>query len=102
MGIKYSSDLSDTNDSVYLSDSVSVTTTEVEAKVGVSAEPERQFVRIYNKGPQTIYFGPTGVTSLTGEPLRKNQHVEIAARDGIGIYMVTDTGTATVIVQEIG
>ena len=102
MGIKYNSDYSDTNDKVYLSGAVSVNTTEIEAKVGASAEPVRQFVRIHNKGNATIFFGPTGVTSATGEPLRKNQWVEIAARDGINIFLITDSGTATAIVQEIG
>jgi len=102
MGLEYSGELSDTNGSVYLSGPQNVSTTETEAMVGGSAEPSRQFVRIHNKGSQTVYFGPTGVTSLTGEPLKKNQSVEIAARDSIGVFLVTDSGTATVIVQEIG
>lgn len=101
MPINRSSDLSDTNSSVYVSGSVTVTTSQTEAKVGASRESDRQFVRIYNDGNDIIYFGPSGVTTSTGEPLNKRQHVEIAITD-IGVYMICATGTVDVIVQEIG
>ena len=94
MALKYSSDLSDTNARVYIVGTKNVTTTEVEASVGVTAHPDRQFVRIYNDGPETIYFGPSGITSSTGEPIRKKQWVEIAARDSLEVYIITDSATA--------
>lgn len=101
MGINESSNYSDTNESVYLQGVVTVGVTEVEAKVGASRSPLRQFVRLYNKGTGTIYFGPTGVNSTIGEPLAKKQSVEIAASD-LGVYMIAGTGTVDVIVTEIG
>ena len=101
MAINLSSDTSDTNSTVYLSGPQTVTTSEVEAKVGGSREVNRQTLSIYNDGSSTIYFGPTGVTSSTGEPLLKKQRVEIPVSD-IGVYMITASGSSTVIIQELG
>ena len=101
MAINESSNFSDTNESTYVSGSVTVGTSEVEAKVGGSRDSLRQFVTIYNGGNATIYFGPSGITTSTGEPLEKKQKVEIAVSD-IGVFMITAAGTSDVIVQEIG
>ena len=101
-GLKYDSDLSDTNSNVYLSGTVTVTVSGVEAKVGSTSEENRQFVRIYNKGNQTVYFGPSGLNFDDMEPLFKKQSVEIAATNLIEVFLKTETGTSDVIVQEIG
>ena len=101
MGVNESSNYSDTNESTYLSGPQTVLTTEVEAKVGATRVTGRQFVRIYNDGTNTIWFGPTGLSTTTGEPLFKKQSVEVAAAD-LGVFMITDSGTVSVIIQEIG
>lgn len=102
MGLKYSADLSDTNASVYLSGRVTVDTTGVEAKVGVTAETERQFVRVYNDGAETVYFGPSGLATTDMEPLKKKQWMELAATSDLNITLKTASGTSDVIIQEIG
>lgn len=102
MGLKYSSDYSDTNASIYLSGRITVTAVGVSAQVGVSAADGRQFVNIYNDGNQTIYFGPSGLATTDMEPLKKKQRVEIAATDMLDIVLKTASGTSDVIIQEIG
>ena len=102
MGISHNPDKSDVNNTDYLSGSVAVSTTQIEAKVGGAPLDKRQGITITNKGPNTLYYGPTGVTAATGDPLVKNQFVSIPAGDCISIFMICDTGqSATAIVQEI-
>lgn len=102
MAIKYNPNYSDTNESVYLSGTVTVNTTGVEAKVEATAAEGRQFVSIYNKGNSTIYFGPSELSTSDMEPLLKKQRVEIAASSGIIVILKTDSGTSDVVIQEIG
>jgi hypothetical protein len=100
MGISLSSEYSDVNNDSYLSGLIVVTTSQVEAKVGASRLSGRETLRIYNKG-STIYFGPSGVTTSTGEPLMKNQWVNIPAGENIEVFMITTSGSVNVIVQEM-
>jgi hypothetical protein len=97
MAISSNGNWDDTNESVYVSGPVTVGVTEVEAKVGATRETQRQFVRIYNNSNSVIYFGPTGLSTSTGEPLQKHQSVEVAASD-LGVFLIA----GSVIVQEIG
>ena len=101
-GISQGSKFSDTNSDLYLSGAQTVTTSEVEAKVGSSAASGRQFVSIFNNGSSEIYFGPSGVTTSTGEPLYKKQRVVIPATEDIQVFMICDSGTVDVIIQELG
>jgi len=101
MPISNNGNWDDTNESIYVSGPLTVGTTEVEAKVGATRESLRQFVRIYNSSNSVIYFGPTGVTASTGEPLQKNQSVEIAVSD-LGIFLIAGSTGNVVIVQELG
>jgi hypothetical protein len=102
-GIQESSNFSDVDNSSYLQGVISVTTSQVEAKVGASRLTSRQNLRIFNNSDRTIYFGPSGVTSSIGEPLYKQQWVELPVGDSIGVYLITASGTATDIrIQEIG
>lgn len=101
MAISFDPELSDTLQNAYVAGVVSVSTTEVEAKVGVSRLSGREVLRIFNNSNTTIYFGPSGVTSSTGEPIFKNQWVNIPAGEGIGVFLITASGTATdVRIQE--
>lgn len=101
MSINVASDFSDTNSSIYEQETLTVGTTEVEAICSSTDIDERQFVRIYNNSNKKIYFGPSGVTSSTGEPLFKKQAVTLALK-GQSVYMVVDSGTGDVIVTDIG
>lgn len=102
MGIEdNNSEYSDVLEDVMLQGVVTVGTTQTELKVGGSVEPEREVVRVYNKSNSTIYVGPTGVTTTTGEPLKKNGYMEMPIGTQ-SIYAVVDSGTADVIVWEMG
>lgn len=80
---------------------VSVTTTPILAKVGASPLSGRMALRLFNKGPQTVYMGPTaGVTAATGEPLFKDQMTSFPVGPSSPIYLVAASGTQSVIVWE--
>ena len=64
---------------------LTVSTTEVEAKVGASRMTDRRGVLVHNNSTETIYFGPTGITTSTGAPLFPNQRVSIGIGD-IGLF----------------
>jgi hypothetical protein len=86
----------------YVAGVVSVSTSQVEAKVGGSPLTGREVLRIFNNSNTTIYFGPSGLTASTGEPIYKNQWVEIKAKDSLSVYLLTASGTASdVRIQEM-
>lgn len=102
MAIQVAGDFDDTNNTVYLSGRKTVNTTGISARVGISNDENRQFVRIYNDSSSTVYFGPSGLSTTDMEPLLKKQAVEIAVRSEIDVIIKTSSGTADVIIQEIG
>lgn len=103
MSITEGTEYSDTLGDSYAAGTISVSTTQVEAKVGASRSPTRETLRIYNNSNVTIYFGPSGVTSLIGEPIFKNQWVNIPVNGNLAVFLITATGTAAdVRIQEIG
>ena len=99
-GLGYDPDRIDVVNNTYLSGSISITITQVEAKVGASALTLRQAITITNVGNNTVYYGPTGLTASTGKPLFKNQDVAIPVGPGIQIFLLTASGTSTAIIQE--
>lgn len=102
MSIEYGSEYSDVLTDAYVAGVISVSTSQVEAKVGGSRLANREVLRIFNNSSVTIYFGPTGVTSTTGEPIFKNQWVNIPIGD-IAVFLITASGTAADIrIQELG
>jgi len=101
-GITYDPELSDVNNDGYVSGSVAVSTTQVEAKVGTSRLTGREVLTITNKGPNPIYYGPTGVTVATGDVLYKGQFVSFPLGSSIAVFMICDTAqSAVAIVQEL-
>lgn len=99
----YNSQISDVNNGDYVAGAMTASTSLQEAKVGVSRLTNREMIRIYNNSSSvTIYFGPSGVTTSTGEPLKPGEGVSIPAGDQIGIYILTASGTADIRVQEMG
>ena len=101
MGISQSGQFDDVNNSNYLAASITVTTTQVEAKVGISKLTGRQLVILENLGNPDVYYGPSGVTTSTGIKLVKNAVVALPLGDLVSVYLITSSGTATVTVQEI-
>lgn len=100
MPINESPEFSDVFTDGYVAGSISVSTSEIEAKVGANRLVGRETVRIFNNSSTTIYFGPSGVTSSTGEPIYKNQWVNIQIGQ-IAVFLITASGTAAdVRVQE--
>jgi len=94
----------DTRNADYKSIVVSVSTTEIEAKVGGSRLFDRQGVWLYNDSSNTVYIGPTGVTasgSTKGFPLAKSQSAFIEAPDSVAVFLIASSGSHSVIVQEI-
>jgi len=77
-----------------------VTTVQSLASVGVSNLANRKGLVIYNKGAQSIYYGPTGVTAATGIPVLKDEIVVLGYGQNINVYVLTSTSTADVIYQE--
>lgn len=92
-------DRADVLESSFLGGTVTVGTTEVEAKVGASRLDTRQLLTIYNASANTIYWGPTGVTTSTGQPIEKKQFVSIPAGN-IAVYLIAASAGNTAIVQE--
>lgn len=84
----------------YVQATVSVGTSQVEAKVGSNRLEGRQLLRLFNNSNSTIYFGPTGVTTSNGEPLFKNQSMTIPLSDAAALYMIAGSASNNVIVSE--
>lgn len=101
MGIQVSGEFDDTNSDLYEQEEISVGITEVEAICSSTDIDERESVRIYNKGSQKVYVGPSGVTASSGEPVFKNQWIDIPIK-GQSVFMITASGTANVIVTDLG
>ena len=101
-GLNGGSEYADVFTDGYVAGVVSVSITQVEAKSLSTRYPLRENLRIYNNSNTTIYFGPSGVTAATGEPIFKNQWVNIPVGD-IAVFLITASGTAAdVRIQEMG
>jgi hypothetical protein len=85
----------------YVSGAVAVTTTQAEAKVGATPLANRITLTIENKGTAVIFVGPTGVTSTSGLRIMRNQVRDFVVGPGISVFMITASGAATAIVQEM-
>ena len=101
MGISLSSEYSDVLEDGYVAGTVTVTTSAIEAKVGGSTLEGRETLRIYNNSNNTMYFGPSGVTIATGEPLLKKQWVEINVGSNIGVFLILESGSGEARIQEL-
>jgi len=96
-----SGEFNDVNNESYISGPVSATSVAIEAKVGATRLSGREVITITNKGPKTLYYGPSGVTVATGDPLFKDQFVSLPFGDAIAVFLITSgADTATAIVQE--
>jgi hypothetical protein len=81
--------------------SLTVGTSAVELKVGASRLEQRQFVRLYNKSNNTVYWSyDAGVTTSTGEPIVKQQAITFTQGDRIPIYVIASQSGNVVTVHE--
>lgn len=103
MSISFNPELADVNNKTYVSGAITVgAITAVEAKVGVSRISPREMVRIYNNDSSiTIFFGASGVTAATGEPLKPGEAVSIPTGDQLGVFLIAASGSVDVRVQEM-
>ena len=99
-GLAHDPEYSDVLNDAYASIAISVSTTQIEAKVGAQTMSKRETLLIANKGPDVVYFGPSGVTPATGMPLPCGKAVKLNFGDCNPVFLITETGTSTVIVQE--
>lgn len=100
MGLSESPEFSDIINTSYVAGSVSVTTSQVEAKVSSSPLAHRQLLVIYNNGNLPIYYGPFGVTTSTGVKINKNEFVVLPVGDLINIFLITSTSSSSAAIQE--
>jgi hypothetical protein len=92
-----------THNSTYVSASITVNTTEDLAAVGGSNLVNRKELLIFNDGSKDIYFGPSGVSSSganKGIKIGIGAFQSIPVGDNVLVYLVTATGSSTVIIQE--
>lgn len=104
MGINYDPDRIDVDNISYESNVIAVTTSAVEAKVGLVRNPNRQIVIIYNDSSNDVFIGPLGVTSSganKGIRLASRERAQITAGD-VGVYLIAASGSRNCIVQELG
>ncbi len=101
MGLSRNNDYIDVNNTDIVQGIVSVGTTQIELKVAASQLAGRQSLRVYNKSNTTIYIGPTGVTTSTGEPLLKKQSMTMAVGDNLQIFAIAGSTSNDVVVWEV-
>lgn len=82
----------------YVQGTVTVGTSQVEAKVGGSRLSNRQHLLIFNGSSNTIYIGPTGVTTSM-RPLFKSQQYDCDDCN-LAVYMIAGSAGNSVIVEE--
>ena len=93
----------DKSDTSYVSLRFTVTTTEVEAKVGGSALSGRKELVIFNDGNKDLYYGPTGVTSsgsTKGILIPSGGDARLPYGENVQVFLISVAGGTDVIVQE--
>lgn len=81
-------------------DTISVTTSQVEAKVGASPLTERKVVTIQPLDGQVRVTFVSGTVATKGLLIRKEQVASFEASESQSIYLITTSGTTTVVVIE--
>ena len=98
-GINFDPEFSDVLNDNFVGGTISVGTSQVEAKVGANRLSKREYLIIHNSGNNTIYYGPSGVTVSNGVPIVKDQTIGIPIGD-IGVFVISSSGTNIIRVQE--
>ena len=71
----------------------SVTTT---ATLIASSDADGSSVAVTNTSSETVYLGPSGVTTSNGYPLAQNAAIGIELQASEKLYGIVGTGTSTV------
>jgi hypothetical protein len=100
MSLSFDPSYADVNAVTLAQGVISVGTTQVAASVGVSNLSGRQELRIHNKGPYLVYWGPTGVTTSSGEPIYVNQTLALPYGDQVSVFVISGTASSSVIITE--
>lgn len=80
---------------------LTVSTTAVEIKVGVSRVSNRKLVSLYNNSTTTMYWGFTSaVTTDTGTPIQPNEYWSWAVGGSQPLYVITTAGSLNARVTE--
>lgn len=102
MSVFESPDLADVFNASYVTTQIVATSVASEAKVGVTRLSKRQLILLTNTSSSIVYFGPSGVTTSTGVPLRKDELISLPFGENIAVFLIcAPTESATVTVQEI-
>lgn len=76
------------NASTYIgSPAAAIPTTELNGKTSIL---------IRNNGSNTIFLGASGVTALTGMPLKADETLPIAIASGVRLYGIAQTGSSDI------
>ena len=71
---------------------ITVTSSAIEAKVGVSPLSNRKTLTVFNNSNADIYFGySSAVTTATGTPIFKNQFAEFEVGPSTSIWLIAGT-----------
>jgi hypothetical protein len=93
--------VSDALNSTGVQGAITVTSSSIEAKVGVSRLAGRKLLTVFNDGTATIWWGYTsGVTTSSGTPIFKGQQFNWNITDGLGIWLIAVSGSHNVRVTE--
>lgn len=92
-------------DPIYVQENIAVNTSATELVPTGGASSNRTHLVIYNKGDETIYYGPTnGVTAVgvaQGNPLYKDQFAVLPLDSNLTVYAITASGSSTVLIEEL-
>lgn len=87
----------------YLSLVVSVSTSQVQAKVGSTNLAKRQAIIIYNDSNNVVYYGPSGVTttgSTKGIPIGPGGFLTLPMGAEVSVFLIAGSAS-NVIIQEV-
>lgn len=80
---------------------ITVSTSSIEAKVGVSALSNRKNLTVHNNGSGIIYWGySSGVTTSNGTPIFKDQFVSWDIGPNTSVYLIASSGGHNVRITE--
>lgn len=104
MGFGSTGSFSDVADIAYLSTVITVSTSQVQAKVSSTNLANRQELIIFNDSLNTIYYGPSGVTTsgaTKGIPINAGGFVNLPFGFDIAVFLIAASGSNNVIIQEL-
>lgn len=103
-GLSFNPDFSDVLSSLYVAGRKTISTSQVLAAASTSNQTGRQTLFIYNTSSTvTVYFGPSGLSSsTTGIPIEPTSSVRMDVSDAVSVYLLTASGSADVVIHEVG